>query len=161
MKQIELELKKRLLIVEVEALELTKLMLSDEFFPDLQKELICKGSELTEDIAEGLVQIDNHTFNTDYYRDYKNDDRDYRNPITSFISAIEAKGYYWGENTEVNPEKYNEALNDDKAWNKIRYSQEKMYLVKIPTYKQQMKLWQEAESKTFNPDKTLIFEILL
>mgnify|MGYP003608660123 CR=1 FL=1 len=41
-----------LLIVEVEAMELAKLMLSDNFFPELEKDLICKASELSEEIAK-------------------------------------------------------------------------------------------------------------
>ena len=147
MKQIELELKKRLLIVEVGDIEEiidvqpdfnTALLEGKKFIAvkDNHK-LICKGSELTEEIAKGLVQIDNHTFNTDYYRDYKNDDRDYRNPIKSFISAIDTQGYYWGKNPRGET---------------IPMAFEKDTLCR--------QLWQVAESKTFNPEKTLIFEIL-
>lgn len=166
MKQIEIQLKERLLIVEDKE--------HGSYFPPrgvnyhIEKdgeiwELLCKGSELTEEILKSLIEPKRISSSEgEIFPDYKNKGWLYGKPnrINSFISGIEASGFHWGENTEVNPEKYNEALNDDKAWNKRRYSQEKMYLVKIPTYKQQMKIWYETELKTFNPEKTLIFKII-
>lgn len=89
MKQLELELKKRLLIVEIEKEELVASMLVNDFFPNLKLEIICEGSELTEEIADELVDI----FDLGYFVDYNHHNpRSYKfTALESFISAIEAK----------------------------------------------------------------------
>lgn len=150
MKQIELELKKRLLIVEVGDIEEiidvqpdfnTALLEGKKFIAvkDNHK-LICKGSELTEDIAQELVH---NLYSEDesciMYRDYKAkyDDEVVYTALESFISAIDTQGYYWGKNPRGET---------------IPMAFEKDTLCR--------QLWQVAESKTFNPEKTLIFEIL-
>ncbi|WP_312394791.1 hypothetical protein [Chryseobacterium sp.] len=144
MKQLQLDLKKRLLIVEFPNNEcefggllnkrnlyfFTDKMTSDDYpacFP-LQNdcEFICKGSELTEKIADDLVHgIKDKT------------------ALESFISAIEANGYYWGENPIPRPI---EDRTHHAKW-------------QIKAFKQKLKNYKESESKTFNPEKTLIFEI--
>ena len=55
----------------------------------------------------------------------------------SFLSAISAQNYHW----LVNPR------GETKP---ISFEEDDMMV----------QLWKEAESKTFNPEKTLIFEIL-
>ena len=147
MKTLELKLKKDVLIVEIPRLadyefinkeckylkvgnEEIKLNIStlDKF------EVICKGSELTEEIASELVQT---TWIHDKkilckYKNYNSEgDGSYFSAVKSFISAIESKEKFWlenpieiierGEDTE-----HNRVLNQNK--------------------------WQEAEEKTFkNP----------
>jgi len=154
MKQIELELKKRLLIVEdVE---------NGTYFPPrdidyhIEKadeiwKLICKGSELTEEILEGLVEKDDiNGFREDFvngcaYLNYKTNTYVYTEKfkaLESFISAIVAKGYYWSENPcKKELDKCNEYTD-------------------MFTIAKRTRAFEEAESRTFNPENTLIFEIL-
>lgn len=143
MKQVELNLHKRLLIVEFEDMDHLENVISCgkqgiRFCSDDKKlvGLICKGSELTEEVAEDLVDI----FDLSYYVHYNGHNRrSYKlTALDSFISAIEAQGYYWGENP---------VIFDD---NEIDFN--KRYEIRIN--------WEKAESRTFNPEKTLIFEIL-
>lgn len=137
MKQLQLDLNKRLLIVEIpegkyseEVLSEYKSVSGDEW------DFLCKGSELTEEVAEDLVNI----FDLSYYVDYKgHSPRCYvGTALESFISAIEALGHHWGEN----PVKFKE---NEMNW-------EKRHKNRIE--------WERAESRTFNPEKCIIFEIL-
>ena len=139
MKTLELKLKKYVLIVEIPRLsdyefinkECKYLKVGNEEIKlnasTLDKfEFLCKGSELTEEIASELVENKTkHKFENKVLTFYncKN--------LESFISDIESKGFYWlenpidiierGEDTE-----HNRALNQNE--------------------------WQEAEEKTFkNP----------
>ena len=96
---------------------------------------ICKGSELTEEMASELVDetimYEKHKVKCYRYRSYIKGFVGFDNAKESFISAVESKGFYWlenpieiierGEDTE-----HNRVLNQNK--------------------------WQEAEEKTFkNP----------
>lgn len=168
MKQIELNLQKRLLIVEPYGELIKNKKNSDLYycincddietrFADQNKlELICKGSELTEEIADEFVDI----FDLGYFVYYNHHNpRSYKHTaLESFISAIEAQGYYWGKNPIEQPfvEKYGwytaNSQEEESGW---------MYEEGEDKYYEALKEWQEAESKTFNLDKTLIFEILL
>jgi hypothetical protein len=161
MKQLELNLNKRLLIVEslsnvgVEKKELIK-SLEDRF--DCKLELLGLGSELTEEIAKALVT----EYAYGYYKNYNTSfcggrpktSLDFKTSLESFISAIEAQSYYWGENPHMNKDsRFNTnrpvcflGTNDCRNIIKEKYCQCYSY--------------REAESKTFNPEKTLIFEIL-
>lgn len=148
MKQLQLDLNKRLLIVEyeTEAECAVEWALMHAFKnPNIVKHghkvnPICGGSELTEDIAKGLVEI--------IWNGYKNYNEKepvgnyqrlvVKNVLESFISAIEAAGYHWGEN----PVKFKE---NEMNW-------EKRHKNRIE--------WERAESRTFNPEKCIIFEIL-
>lgn len=146
MKTLELNLNKRLLIVEAES----------NFTADGNLKFICKGSELTEEIAKGLVESKvEHTrmFSQIVYKRYKQniselDTYVFTKPLESFISAIEAQGYYWGENPIEEP--HNSGLAH--LYPSGDFLMDKSLEI--------AKLWQEYESKTFNPKKSLIFEIL-
>ena len=126
MKTLELDLKKKVYIVDttapIEAIEI------DDY------EFLCKGSGLTEEIASELVQT---TWIHDKkilckYKNYNSEgDGSYFSAVKSFISAVESKEKFWlenpieiierGEDTE-----HNRVINQNK--------------------------WQEAEEKTFkNP----------
>ena len=136
MKILELDLKKKVLIVDAENGRKAFDIIFENFSIEEsgKYEFICKGSELTEEIAKEFVHIDNHTFNTDYYTDYRNENKDCRTPLQSFISAVESKGFYWLENPIKHPKDY-EVFPDS-----------------LSLYAEQEKLHFEAEAKTFrNP----------
>ena len=142
MKQIELNLKKRLLIVEENKVDLNTLESLESSFIALSKgsvKLICKGSELTEEIAIELVPQKMNVFIPQFWN-YK-DREDLFYAKESVISAIEAQGYYWGENPIEKP---------------IKYS-----FFKSEQFNEKEDEFKDAQSRTFNPEKTLIFEILL
>jgi hypothetical protein len=95
---------------------------------------LCKGSELTEEIASELVE--EHYMNGirsyEIYNDYRyNDSRWLDNVIESFISAVESKAKFWLENPIEIIER-----GADTEHNRVLNQNE----------------WQEAEEKTFrNP----------
>ena len=107
MKTLELELKKKVLIVEIPRLadyefinkECKYLKVGNEEIKlnasTLDKfEFICKGSELNEEIASEFVE--EHYMNGirsyEIYNDYRyNDSRWLDNALDSFISAVESK----------------------------------------------------------------------
>ncbi|BAP30117.1 uncharacterized protein CHSO_1080 [Chryseobacterium sp. StRB126] len=143
MKSVELNLNKRLLIVEYESEEELKIewaLMTMFKNPNITNhgykvKPICKGSVLTEDIAKGLVELHENG----YYKDYKNDSHFFTLPSKSFISAIEFKNYHWGENPVKLIER-GEASEHERVKNQND--------------------WQEAESRTFNPSKCIICEIV-
>ena len=145
MKTLELKLKKDVLIVEIPRLadyefinkESKYLKIGNEEIKlnasTLDKfEFLCKGSELTEEIARELVELEYSVlYKKSFYIDYDRLGLLLKFAKESFISAVESKGFYWlenpikiierGEDTE-----HNRVLNQNK--------------------------WQEAEEKTFkNP----------
>ena len=131
MKILELKLKKEVIIVENEfenKIDFIDNELGIFYF-------LCKGSELTEEIASELVELTimhlTYGDNKHKYRSYVNYNLGFDNALESFISAVESKEKFWlenpieiierGEDTE-----HNRVLNQNK--------------------------WQEAEAKTFkNP----------
>ena len=139
MKTLKLKLKKKVLIIDAENcgyISDTSLVVLGGTIYNLPEdyEFLCKGSELTEEIASELVKT---TWIHDKkilckYKNYNSEgDGSYFSAVKSFKSAIESKGFYWlenpieiierGEDTE-----HNRVLNQNK--------------------------WQEAEEKTFkNP----------
>ncbi|MEE6129162.1 hypothetical protein V2E39_17315 [Chryseobacterium arthrosphaerae] len=157
MKTLQLDLNKRLLIVEIDMAEFVASMLIGNFFPNYQLEFICKGPDLTDDIAKGFTHSMN--FGTD-----ENPDIGYLHSIKSnywcesalesFISAIESNNYHWGENPvkEVKEDDY--YFEEDHG----EFGKEKLW--DGGAYQQDLKEWLESESRTFNPEKTIIFEIL-
>ena len=88
MKTLELQLKKELLIVDLEDNEATHIK---------GYEFLCDGSELTEEIASELVETHK---NCRRYIDYtiKEINRFFDLSIPSFISAVESKEKFWLEN---------------------------------------------------------------
>lgn len=144
MKTLELNLQKRLLIVEGASEIVVGQYELDVNGRDI--ELICKGSELTEEIAMELV-MEMYSSNEErmMYRDYKAkyDDEVIYNALESFISAIEAQGYYWGKNPIEKP--------DDLSGLGSPFDN---------LITEEIDKWFMADVLTFNPDQTLIFEII-
>ena len=156
MKTLELDLKKDVLIVEIPRLadyefinrECKYLKVGNEEIKlnasTLDKfEFLCKGSEITEEIASELVEEHYMSGIRSYeiYNDYRyNDARWLDNALESFISAIESKEKFWLENPIEKPKDY-------ELW--AKYGDFTQY-GKILTEK--CLKWQEAEEKTFkNP----------
>ena len=150
MKTLELKLKKDVLIVEIPRLadyefinrECKYLKVGNEEIKlnasTLDKfEFLCKGSELTEEIASELVE--EHYMNGirsyEIYNDYiYNDSRWLDNALDSFISAVESKSFHWLKN-HIKHQKDYEVFPDS-----------------LSLYAEQEKLHLEAEEKTFrNP----------
>ena len=92
MKTLELKLKKDVLIVDAEGLEITQALIFNKFgnYNLSYYDYICKGSELTEEIASELVETHK---NCRRYIDYtiKERNRFFDLSIPSFISAVESK----------------------------------------------------------------------
>ena len=152
MKILELDLKKKVLIVEIPRLadyefinkECKYLRVGKEEIKlnasTLDKfEFICKGSELTEEIASELVDFWQNMANDGFiYENYKTNIPKKKTAVESFISAVERKGFYWLENPIPEPEIHGGYAEDgsfiggyDDNW---------------------INEWQEAEEKTFrNP----------
>ena len=150
MKTLELELKKDVLIAEIPRLadyefinkECKYLKVGNEEIKlnasTLDKfEFLCKGSELTEEIASELVEEHYMSGVRSYeiYNDYRyNDARWLDNAKKSFISAVESKEKFWLENPIKHPKDY------------------EVFLDFLSLFAEQEKLHFEAEEKTFkNP----------
>ena len=149
MKTLELKLKKDVLIVEIPRLadyefinrECKYLKVGNEEIKlnasTLDKfEFLCKGSELTEEIASELVQKFELYFNKEFcvFKDYINDFNRLPKSIPSFISAVESKGFYWLENPINEPNKFVQRC------------------MSFENLSNQFKLFDEKEEKTFrNP----------
>ena len=106
MKTLELDLKKKVFIVEIPRLadyefinrECKYLKIGNEEIKlnasTLDKfEFLCKGSELTEEIASELIEKFELDFNKEFcvFKDYINDCNRFSKSIPSFISAVESK----------------------------------------------------------------------
>ena len=123
MKTLELKLKKEVIIVENEfenKIDFIDNELGTFYF-------LCKGSELTEEIASELVETHK---NCKRYIDYtiKERNRFFDLSIPAFISAVESKEKFWLENPIEKPKYYDKILTRNCL------------------------IWQEAEEKTFkNP----------
>jgi len=149
MKTLELKLKKDVFIVDI-PIDAKNIYLSgDSVVFNTNKSCIikslngnykflCKGSDLTEEIASELVeQSYSNLEESIMYRDYmaKYDDEVLYEALDSFKSAIESKGFYWLENPiSLERVRIYESVGDTFKSNGIK------------------KVWQEAEEKTFrNP----------
>ena len=144
MKTLELKLKKDVLIVDAEnGFNHFKIYDDEIGFIFIEngiprKELVkgsykflCKGSELTEEIASELVNSDND-YGVIMYQNYRTTSMSYFdeqiNALESFISAVESKEKFWLENPIEKPKYYDKILTKNCL------------------------IWQEAEEKTFiNP----------
>ena len=151
MKTLELDLKKKVIIVEIPRLadyefinkECKYLKVGNEEIKlnasTLDKfEFLCKGSELTEEIASELVDetimYEKHKVKCYRYRSYIEGFVAFDNAKESFISAVESKEKFWLENPIKHPKDY-EVFPDS-----------------LSLFAEQEKLHFEAEEKTFkNP----------
>ena len=142
MKTLELELKKKVLIVDendFDYYELSengiyfKLEKGDRYYLGWKFEFLCKGSGLTEEIASELVENKTkHKFENKVLTFYN-----YKN-LELFISAVESKGFYW---LKHNVRSF--SLYDPRSKTGCHDLEEEDTITKQ---------WQEAEEKTFrNP----------
>ena len=150
MKTLELKLKKYVLIVDENDFDYyelfkdgiyLKLANGDRDYIEGNFELLCKCSELTEEIASELVE--EHYMNGirsyEIYNDYRyNDSRLLDNAKESFISAVESKEFFWLKHNVRNF-----SLYDPRSKTGCHDLEEEDIITKQ---------WQEAEEKTFkNP----------
>lgn len=160
MKQLEIKTNKRLLIVEFPEMPEVYKHNKEFIFFKFKKENeynngairvgfekikeICKGPDLTEELAEEFSKHVKSSHGEDGFINYLYESKEivyspaFVTALESFISAIESKGYHWGEN----PVKFKE---NEMNW-------EKRHKNRIE--------WERAESRTFNPSKCIIFEIV-
>ena len=134
MKTLELKLKKDVLIVDAEGLEITQALIFNKFgnYNLSCYDFLCKGSDLTEEIASDLVDYWQNMSNDGFiFENYKYNLPKKLTANDSFISAVESKGFYWLENPIEIIER-----GEDTEHNRVLNQNE----------------WQEAEEKTFkNP----------
>ena len=149
MKTLELDLKKKVLIVDendFEYYELSKngiyfkIEKGDRYYLGWKFEFLCKGSELTEEMASELVELTimhlTYGDNKHKYRSYVNYNLGFDNALESFISAVESKEKFWLENPIKKPIEENFNLGD----------------IHSGFFHKKHKQWQDAEEKTFkNP----------
>lgn len=147
MKQLELNLQKRLLIVEYPDKREAEIDLqTHKAFPESDKIVICLGSEFTDKIAERFIDIHEKGAIEKYPKAFK---ISYTRFLNAFIDVIESEGYHWGDNPIQEPKLppfYNPNLKGSSEND-------------IVDYRYEMHQFNEAESKTFNLDTTLIFII--
>ena len=98
MKTLELKLKKDVLIVDLE---------DDEAgFINGNYDFLCDGSELTEEIASELVEMEYSVlYKKSFFIDYDRPSLLLKFAKESFISAVESKGFYWLDNPISDPNK--------------------------------------------------------
>ena len=155
MKILELRLKKDVLIVDAEnGFYIFKIYDDEIGFISIEngiqrKELVkgsykflCKGSELTEEIASELVDKSIYTGLYAHYVDkIPVNTYCYNSAIESFISAVESKGFYWLKHNVRSFSLYDP--RSKTGWHDL---EEEDTITKQ---------WQEAEEKTFR--NTVIF----
>ena len=150
MKTLELKLKKYVVIVDendFDYYELSengiyfKLEKGDRYYLGWKFEFLCKGSDLTEEIASELAE--EHYMNGirsyEIYNDYRyNDARWLDDALESVISSVESKGFHW---LKHNVRSF--SLYDPRSKTGCHDLEEEETITKQ---------WQEAEEKTFrNP----------
>lgn len=94
MKILELKLKKDVLIVDAEGLEITQALIFNKFgnYNLSCYDFLCKGSELTEEIASELVEMEySWLYKKGFYIDYDRPSLLLKFAKESFISAVESK----------------------------------------------------------------------
>ena len=141
MKTLELDLKKKVLIVDAISQDIANGIIFQKFGVKTlsEFEFICGGSELTEEIASELVEVDYSNFQSDdenyeLKKNYVKDTFEFMSFEESFISAVESEGFHWLENPIKHPKDY-EVFPDS-----------------LSLYAEQERLHLEAEEKTFrNP----------
>ena len=133
MKTLELDLKKKVLIIQPE--ETGNMHSWIKIYSD-NWDFKCLGSELTEEMARELVDYWQNMANDGFiFENYKDNLPKKLTANDSLISAVESKEKFWLENPIGNkPMSYN------------------LPLYKIGNRCDNLKKWQEAEEKTFkNP----------
>ena len=141
MKTLRLKLKKKVLIIDAENcgyISDTSLVVLGGTIYNIPEdyEFLCKGSGLTEEMANELVDHWQNMANDGFiFENYKDNIPKKLTAKKSFISAVESKGFYWLENPiSLDRAKLYERIGDTSRYNGIK------------------KVWQEAEEKTFkNP----------
>ena len=131
MKTLELKLKKEVIIVENEfenKIDFIENELGIFYF-------LCKGSELTEEIASELVDYWQNMANDGFiFENYKDNIPKKLTANDALISAVESKGFYWLKNPIDEPNKYVQKC------------------MSFENLSNQFKLFDEKEEKTFkNP----------
>lgn len=153
MKQLQLDLKERLLIVEyeTEAECAVECALMHAFKnPNIvnhghKVKPICNGSDLTEEIAKGFLHQSIHTgLFAHYVKDIPVNTYCYKTALEAFGAVIYAYGYHWGENPVKKPVVLVQNLNYQQKCD----------------FKNRMERFNYNESRTFNPSKCIIFEIV-
>ena len=96
MKTLELKLKKDMLIVDAEGLEITQALIFNKFgnYNLSCYDFLCKGSELTEEVLINFIDVKRISSSEgDIFPDFKNKGWLYGKPnrYKSFISAVESK----------------------------------------------------------------------
>lgn len=145
MKTLELKLKKDVLIVDendFDYYELSengiyfKLEKGDRYYLGWKFEFLCKGSELTEEIASEFFEYDNFLNRFEAYIDtVPSIDK---SALKLFIKIFESKGFYWLKHNVRNF-----SLYDPRSKTGCHDLEEEDIITKQ---------WQEAEEKTFrNP----------
>ena len=139
MKTLELELKKKVLIVDAEDEKIAYGIIFQKLGAKMASDykFLCKGSELTEEIASELVDYWQNMANDGFvFENYKNNLPKKLTANDALISAVESKEKFWLENP----------IQNTKPTDDISFydSLEQKELA--------IKKWQEAEEKTFkNP----------
>ena len=160
MKTLELKLKKDVFIVDI-PIDAKNIYLSgDSVVFNTNKSCIikslngnykflCKGSELTEEIASELVKT---TWIHDKkilckYKNYNSEgDGSYFSAVKSFISAVESKEKFWLENPIEKPNGENYYYEEYCGFDEVELLWDKT------SYNEYLNNWKEAEEKTFkNP----------
>ena len=141
MKTLELVLKKKVLIIDAISQYIANGIIFQKFGIEtlFEFEFLCKGSELTEEIASELVDFWQNTANDGFiYENYKTNLPKKETAAESIISAVESKGFYW---LKHNVRSF--SLYDPRSKTGCHDLEEEDTITKQ---------WQEAEEKTFrNP----------
>lgn len=160
MKQLEIKTNKRLLIVEVpentlnywglekvvnalinSTIHIEKQILVNDTIPNYK--FICKGFDLTEDVAKGFLHQSIHTgLFAHYVKDIPVNTYCYKTALEAFGAVIYAYGYHWGENPH---EKELDSCSE---------------YTDMFTIAKRARKYEEAQARTFNPSKCIIFEIV-
>ncbi|WP_288373976.1 hypothetical protein [uncultured Chryseobacterium sp.] len=161
MKNLQLDLNKRLLIVEAISNGIADAWVFNSYGLKTMLNSVCEGSEFTEEKARLYLTPTNRIYSPKgwelWFSDFIDGTKHKTSALESFISAIEAAGYYWGENPVKEPRM------SDYGWYASGHPEEDsgwMYEEGEDKYYESLKLFEESESRTFNPEKCIIFEIL-
>ena len=103
MKTLELALKKKVLIVDAISQDIANGIIFQKFGVKTlsEFEFICKGSELTEEIASELVEKGKNSYGELKYENHYDEIGSfmgYDYALPSFISAVESKSFHWLKN---------------------------------------------------------------